>query len=280
MRVEHDESACWFTFSDWESSCTVTQCFHVLLKYYYTWLVIALLGSGRSPCLHVLLAGAGIWALWTWAVSVQVQQIAALKKFEPVAHDMCMDSPSSVWALFNAGGMAFSTRNSQCLYGHLVDEHEPRRWRSMFAAPHFMNDITQDRLALFWKVRIGISCAVTCMLWKAWPVISFIGNKLASDNTKMRHRHEFCTKSGREQGCMGLHAIIPREHGHMEGCLALSLLDPSQIKKSWCGPWWAGRGDTGLEVVDEFQTAHMLKPFASCFSYCKSLRLCYGMQGS
>lgn len=74
----------------------MTQCFHVLLKYYYTWLVIALLGSGRSPCLHVLLAGAGIWALWTWAVSVQVQQIAALKKFEPVAHDMCMDSPSSV----------------------------------------------------------------------------------------------------------------------------------------------------------------------------------------
>ena len=187
----------------------VARCFHVLLKYYYTWLVIALLGGGRSPCLHVLLAGAGIWALWTWAVSVQVQQKAALKKFEPV--HMCVDSPSSVWALFNAGGRAFSTRNSQCLYGHLVDEHEPRRWRSMFATPHFMNNITQDQLALFWKVRIGISCAVTCMLWKAWPVISFIGNKLASDNTKMRHRHEFCTKSGREQGCMRLHEIIPRE---------------------------------------------------------------------
>lgn len=104
---------------------------------------------------------------------------------------------------------------------------------------HIFCNITQDQLA-FWKVRIGISCAVTYMLWKAWPVISFIGKKLASDNTKMRHRHEFCTweRGGLygvacnhcQENCVGSFLII--QHGHTEGCLALSLLDPSQIKRS------------------------------------------------
>jgi len=106
----------------------------------------------RSPCLHVLLVGAGIWALWTWAVSVQA-----------------------------AGRSALETRSA---------------------------------FTVIWLVSmIGISCAVTYILWKAWPVISFIGKKLASDNTKMRHRlfgpFAFGPKSDQEEL---MRVVVSRAH--------------------------------------------------------------------
>ena len=236
----------------------VPWCFHVLLIYYYTWLVIAEESlPSRSTC-------------WCWHLgTVDMGCICA----GPAAKlCTCAWTCLALWALFRPPGVQHSKLAVPLRsFGWWA-------WASPVAKKclqvHIFCNITQDQLALFWKVRIGISCAVTYMLWKAWPVISFIGKKLASDNTKMRHRHEFCT-CGRaglygvacnhcQENCIGSFLII--QHGHMEGCLALSLLDPSQIKRSWCGLWWAGRGDTGLEVVDLSQILHMLKPFASCFS--------------
>lgn len=92
------------------------------------------------------------------------------------------------------------------------------------------------------RLRIGLTCLGAILLWRAWPMISFVSSKLASENTKMRHRQGFklaqtwklrmhrWTKTCR---FLASDSVLERTAGYLD----LSRLDPKPIKRSLLG-WW------------------------------------------
>ncbi|CAE7415441.1 rimI [Symbiodinium sp. CCMP2456] len=88
------------------------------------------------------------------------------------------------------------------------------RWVQALQAAGTAAAETQSTKDVLWLVgMIGVTASSACLVWRVWPVLSFIGDKIISNNTKMRHRlfgpFGFGPKEDQEQL---MRAVVKRVH--------------------------------------------------------------------